>query len=434
MPSFSLGSRRFHHARSYCRDLTDRTSIMHMSQLTRRNGGKLATDVILDVGLDTLETDPYPTYEWMRGELPIAFVPEVGRVLVTTWDLCNEAGTNDDVFGPTQHPFSEVYGVPNVMSLTGTAHRDLRNSLNPPFRPRAVNEYRERMLRKTAIRHVDAIRPRGAADVSTDLLEPISVRAIGDVMGFVDVDDETLGRWFRGYAAYLVDFGRDADVAERGRAVKQEVRAYLQERLPVLIASPKGDALSHMVHDGMPEGQTRSIEELIGTVGLMIVGGIQEPAHAAANALLGLFGRPDQTARVAAEPAAWSAKVVEEGLRWLPPFGMTEKTTTTDVALGGLLFPAGTEVSMVIGSANRDPAHFFDPDVFDVDRDTRGQMAFGYSVHFCIGHYVARSLAQVMIEEMFARLPNLRPDPAREPYVHGWANRAASRLPLVWDA
>ena len=58
-----------------------------------------------------------------------------------------------------------------------------------------------------------------------------------------------------------------------------------------------------MLHDGMPEGQTRSIDELIGTVGLMIVGGIQEPAHAAANAMLGLLGRPDQAARVAAEPA-----------------------------------------------------------------------------------------------------------------------------------
>lgn len=405
-----------------------------LSHVVRQDGGKRATDVILDIGLDVLEDDPYPTYVWMRRELPIAFVPEVGRVLVTTWALCNEAGTNDEVFGPTQHPFSEVYGVPNVMSLSGAAHRTLRNALNPPFRPRGVNEYREHVLRAVTVRYVDAIRSRGGADVSTDLLEPISVRAIGDVMGFVDVDDETLGRWFRGYAAYLVDFGRDVQVVERGRAVKEEVRRYLQRRLPVLHAQPGGDALSHMLHDGLPDGQTRSLDELIGTVGLMIVGGIQEPAHAAANALLGLLGRHEQTDRVAGDPTAWSLKVIEEGLRWLPPFGMTEKTTTADVTLGGLVFQAGTEVSMVIGSANRDPERFPDPDVFDIDRDTQGQMAFGYGVHFCIGHYVARVLAQVMIEEMFARLPNLRLDPEREPYVHGWANRAAYRLPLVWDA
>jgi aromatic O-demethylase, cytochrome P450 subunit len=404
-----------------------------LNQVTRRNGGRIATDVILDIGLGVLEDDPYPTYVEMRRELPIAFVPEVGRVLVTTWALCDEAGSNDEVFGPTEHPFSDVYGVPNVMSLTGAEHRHLRNAINPPFRPRAVNDYREETLRATATRYIDAMRPRGRADATTELLEPISIRSIGDVMGFVDVDDDTLARWLRGYAAYLVDFGRDEIVAERGRAVKEEVRAYLEGRLPILVDRPRGDALSHMLHDGMPEGQARSPDELIGTVGLMIVGGIQEPAHAAANALLGLLGRPEQAARVTSDPATWSAKVVEEGLRWLPPFGMTEKKTTRETTLGGLVFPAGAEVSMVIGSANRDPERFPHPDVFDIDRDTQGQMAFGYGMHFCIGHFVARVLAQVMIEEMFTRLPNLRLDPQSAPYVHGWANRAAYRLPLLWD-
>ena len=158
------------------------------NRVVRRNGGKLATDVILEIGLDVLEADPYTTYEWMRRELPIAFVPEVGRVLVTTWALCDEAGADDEVFGPTEHPFSEVYGLPNVMSLTGAAHRGLRNAINPPFRPRTVNEYRDRALRATAIRYTDAIGSRGVADISTELLEPISVRcsAAEDLAHLVD--------------------------------------------------------------------------------------------------------------------------------------------------------------------------------------------------------------------------------------------------------
>lgn len=394
----------------------------------------LATDLIVDVGLDELERDPYPTYAWMRRERPIAFVPETGRVLVTTWALCEEAGGNDEVFGPTLHPFDEVYGLPNVMSMTGTEHRRLRNACNPPFRPRAVNTYRDDHLRTAAARRVDAIRERGRADACEDLFEPISLRAIGDVLGLTDVDDETIGRWFRGYAAYLVDFGRSEEVAAHGRAMKAEVRTYLERRLPEVAETPDGSALSHMVRDGMLEGEHRSVDDLIATVGLMIVGGIQEPAHAAANALFGLFGRHDQLARVATDPGAWSAKAVEEGLRWLPPFGMTEKCTTQETVLGGVRFATGTEVSMVIGSANRDPARFADPDVFDIDRADQGHQAFGYGMHFCIGHYVARVLAQVMLEEAFTRLPNLRPDPEAGPDVHGWANRAAYRLPVVWDA
>jgi cytochrome P450 len=394
----------------------------------------LATDVIVDVSLSELERDPYPVYERMRREHPVAFVPETGRVFITTWALCEEAGGDDEVFGPTLHPFDEVYGLPNVMSMTGTEHRRLRNACNPPFRPHAVNRYRDDHLRAAASRRIDEVRPRGRADACEDIFEPISLRAVGDVLGLRDVDDDTIGRWFRGYAAYLVNFGRDDEVAGRGRAVKEEVRAYLERRLPALETEPDDSALSHMLRDGMAEGTTRSVDDLIATVGLMIVGGIQEPAHAAANALYGLCSRPDQLAMVAADPAAWCAKTVEEGLRWLPPFGMTEKCTTADTVLDGVRIAAGTEISMVIGSANRDPERFTDPETFDIERTDQGHQAFGYGMHFCIGHFAARVLAQVMLEEAFGRLPNLRPDPEEPAVIHGWANRAAYRLPIVWDA
>jgi cytochrome P450 len=260
------------------------------------------------------------------------------------------------------------------------------------------------------------------------------MRAIADVLGFADVDDDTLVRWFHGYAAYLVDFGRSSAVASRGRAVKAEVTAYLDGRLAGLAAEPDGSTLSHLLHDGMPAGTTRSLDQIIGDTGVMIVGGFQEPAHGAANTLHGLFSRPDQAARLAADPAAWSAAAVEEGLRWLAPFGMTEKLTTADVTVGGVHIPAGTEVALVLGSANRDETRYRDPDVFDLDRPRQSQAAFGYGLHFCLGHFVARQLEQVMLEEMFTRLPRLRPDPDRPALVHGWAVRAAKRLPVIWDA
>jgi cytochrome P450 len=183
----------------------------------------------------------------------------------------------------------------------------------------------------------------------------------------------------------------------------------------------------------VPTGAVRDLEEIIGDVGVMIVGGFQEPAHGAANTLHGLFTRPDQAARLAADPAEWSGAAVEEGLRWLAPFGMTEKLTTADVTVGGVLFPAGTEVALVLASANRDETRYAESGAFDLDRPPLGHASFGYGLHFCLGHFVARQLEQVMIEEMFTRLPGLRPDPDRPPTVHGWAVRAAKRLPVLWD-
>jgi cytochrome P450 len=67
-------------------------------------------------------------------------------------------------------------------------------------------------------------------------------------------------------------------------------------------------------------------------------------------------------------------------------------------------------------------------------RDRQTQVAFGYGPHMCIGHYVARQLAQVSLEELLGRLPGLRLDPDDEPWVHGWQVRAAKRLPAIWDA
>jgi cytochrome P450 len=409
-------------------------------EVRRTAGSRLATDVVVDVPLEALEADPYPVYAWLREHAPVALVPRSGRVLVTTHALCEEAGVADTVFEPAKGIFNDVYGEPNVISLNGSAHRDLRNAINPPFRPRAVARYRERLLRSTASRYVDAVHPFGAVEVTSALLEPISQRAVGDVLGFTDVDDATLGRWFHDYAAHLVDFGRSENVAERGRRARAEVIAYLETRLEALAGRPDDSALSHMLHDGMPPGRLRGVEDLIGSIGVLIVGGFQEPAHGAANTLLGVLSRPDaavdaggQADRLRAGAGTWSAAAIEEGLRWLSPFGITEKVTVTDAVLGGLDLPAGTEVGLMIGSANRDPAVFTDPDVFDLDRRTAGHVAFGYGTHFCVGHSIARTLGAVVLEEMFARLPGLRLDPEAEPVVHGWATRGAVRLPLVWE-
>jgi cytochrome P450 len=392
-----------------------------------------AAGIVHDVTLEVLEDDPYPTYAWMRRHRPIAYVPETDRVWITTWELCDEAGRNDQVFGPTSEVFHAVYGDPNVMSLSGAEHLAHRAALNACFRPRAVHGYRERVLRATAVRYIDAIRDRGQADANTEILERISLRAVGDVLGFTDVRDDVLIRWFRGFAAYLVDFGRSSEVARHGRAIKAELAAYLSTKLDALAAHPDGSTLSHLLRDGMPPGTIRSIDAIIGDMGVMIVGGFQEPAHGAANSLYGLFTRAEHAARLRANPAAWSAAAVEEGLRWLAPFGMTEKLTTADITLGGVRFPAGTEVALVLGSANRDAARYAEPDVFDLDRPRQSHASFGYGVHFCLGHFAARQLEQVMLEEMFARLPNLRPDPDQEAAVHGWAVRAAKRLPVIWD-
>jgi aromatic O-demethylase, cytochrome P450 subunit len=395
----------------------------------------LATDTVVDARLVDIEADPYPLYARMRREQPIAWVPETERLWLTTWDLCAQAGAADDIFGPTRDVHELVYGLPNVMAMSGEEHRRARAPLDARFRPRAVNEYVETLVRPTAVRYIEAVRARGRADLTGEVLEKISSRAVGDILGLTDVSDETLLRWFHGLAAYLDDLGRgDPAIGAHAAVIKTELREYLAGRIDELRMRPDGSTVDHMVHHGLPDGQVRSVDEIAGTVGTMIVGGFQEPAHAAANSLLGLLGRPEQAAAVAADPRGSSAATVHEGLRWIPPFNMTEKLTAADAVIGGKLIPAGTEVALVIGSANRDENRFEHAEAFDLNRERVNNLAFGFGAHFCVGHYVARQVAQVSVEELFMRLPGLRLDPDREPVVHGWMVRGAKTLPVVWDA
>jgi len=392
-----------------------------------------AYDIVMDIPLAELEVDPYPYYIWMREKCPIVYVPETGRVWVLTWALCKEAGVNDEVFGPTKEAHEHVYGRPNVMSLTGDEHRTIRNAANAPVRPKRVKEYYDSGIRATTRRYLEEVRSRGAADATLEIFEPISQRVVGDILGFPDVGDATLGRWFHVLADYLVDYGRDAEVAERTKGVKAEIRNYVERRATELAQAPDHTALSHLLHDGMPAGQVRPLEQILPTIGVLIVGGFQEPAHLISSTLYGLLSQPAQAQLVIGDPARWARPAVEEALRWLAPFGMAEKLTTQDVTLGGVLIPAGTEVALVVGSANRDPARFDRPEEFDITRTDQDNVSFGFGSHFCIGHNLARALGEVTVAEVFQTLPGLRLNPESPPDVSGWLARAPKSLPVVWD-
>jgi cytochrome P450 len=392
-----------------------------------------ALDVVVDIPLAALEDDPYPFYRWMREECPVVHVPETGRVWILTWDLCREAGVNDAVFGPTQEAHELVYGEGNVMSLTGEPHRLIRDAVRAPVQPQQVAGYYESGIRAATRHYLDTIRPKGEADATLEIFEPICQRVVGDALGFVDLDDATLSRWFHVLADYLVDYGRDAEVAERASGVRGEIRDYVETRMPQLAAEPDHSALSHLLHDGMPAGDLRPLDEILPTLGVTIVGGFQEPAHLVASTLFGLLSHPEQAQLVVEDSKRWARPAVEEGLRWLSPFGMTEKLTTEEVTIGGVLIPAGTEIALVIGSANRDPARFERPDEFDITRPDQANLSFGFGSHFCIGHNVARAIGEVVLTETFATLPNLRLDPQRPPTVHGWLTRAPKPMPVQWD-
>ena len=126
--------------------------------------------------------------------------------------------------------------------------------------------------------------------------------------------------------------------------------------------------------------------------------------------------------------------VVEETLRFDGPIHTIMRATTEDVEIGGMAIKARTPVYLVLGAANRDPAAFNDPDVFDITRDPNDHLGFGEGVHFCVGAAPARVQARIAIEMTLQRYPRMRLADGWRPSYRGTAfDRGLTHLPVRVD-
>jgi cytochrome P450 len=396
----------------------------------------MSTQEVVEIDPVALDANPWPIYARLREEAPVAFFPLSGEYLVTRWDDCDAIGHQEDLYEPSDdyEPRERVFGSPNVLTMSGLEHKGLRQGIDPHLRPRSVTRYIDALCRPIASRHVETVRERGRADLTTEVYEPISVRVIADVLGMNDVDDHALVRWFQTLSDGLQNVVDDQDCWDRVDQANGEIDAYMREAIDRLTAEPDDSGLSHMIHDGMPDGRRRTFEELMPTIRVIILGGLQEPGHAAANSTYGVLLDEVQRGQMIAEPERHAPAAVNEGLRWIAPIGVTVRRTTRETTLAGVALPKGAVMGVVLGSANRDPSRYEDPDRFDMHRGRQQHVAFGYGSHFCSGHFISRHIERIALEEVFRGLPGLRLDPDSAVIERGWRFRGVKHLPAVWDA
>ena len=384
-----------------------------------------------EVSFEALDLDPYPIYARLRREDPIAYFPQMDAWMVTRWEDCQTvAGDSERFGGATNHPTTHrVFGEPNILTADGDVHKELRASVDPHYRPRQVNTYVEGLTRPIARAQVAAIVQRDDVELVNDFLEPISVLALAAVLGIPGLDAETLQRWFHDLITGSANEEQDPAKYAISDAASAEIEARLDPLLEELAVQPNDSAISHMLHDGMPPGQVRSREWIYPSLKVIIAGGMQEPGHGAASTMLGLLENPDQLARVVAD-GTLIPKAISEGLRWIAPIGHCERQAFEDAEVAGVTIPAGQAINVMLASANRDETIFDRPDDFDIDRKEKGHLAFGAGTHFCSGHYFARQVERIALEELLEAFPKMRLDEDREVVVRGWVFRAPRKLPV----
>jgi cytochrome P450 PksS len=222
------------------------------------------------------------------------------------------------------------------------------------------------------------------------------------MLGVPPKDRRKFQRWADGLTATASLFGALRLIPTLAMLTRY-TRRFIEDRR----ASPGNDLISALVQ---AEGadQKLTTEELVGTVFLLLVAGYKTTVNLIANGALVLLENPEQRERLAANPSLITS-AVEEILRYTTPVDLTaERVAREDVEVAGTRIARGELVLAVLVSANRDERQFANPDVVDIAREPNKHVAFGSSVHFCLGAHLARLEGQIALQTLFQRIPHLR--------------------------
>ena len=218
----------------------------------------------------------------------------------------------------------------------------------------------------------------------------------------------------------------------RGVAASEQLRDYFAGILAERRRKPAEDVISVLAQAEL-DGQRLTDEEIFAFLRLLLPAGAETTYRSSSNLVFALLTHPDQLEAVRRDRALLP-RAIEEGLRWEPPLTGIMRVVTKDVELGGAQLPAGSVVSVSVGTANRDEHRWAEPERFDIFRAPQPHTAFALGAHTCLGLHLARMETTVVVNTLLDRLPGLRLDPeADDVHIRGVAFRAPAHLPVVFD-
>jgi cytochrome P450 len=380
-----------------------------------------------------LERDPYPVYAELRARAPIAYVPCLDTWMVTRWADVEAACEDPEAFpAHVEHsPTDRALGGVSMMTTDGEPARRRRRPFDATLRPRTVEARMPAVFEMLCRERLDAIERAGRAELVHDYFEPVSVLALAHAMGIADlVDAPMLARWFAGLAAGVSNYEDDPAKTARCDAVGAEIEAVVTPRFAQRLRGPGDDLITDLVtaFDGPLDDR---LAMAMPSFKLVLLGGLQEPAHGGATIAHCLLRHPDQLTAARADPALVPA-AVEEGLRWTAPIGNLLRGVAPGTTLGGVTFPPDARAILVVASANRD-REVWGPtaDDFDISRPRRNHLSFATGPHYCIGHHFARVQLRTAIAMLLERFPAIRLDPDHDVAYHGHEYRSPTALRVL---
>jgi cytochrome P450 len=364
--------------------------------------------------------DPYPAYARLRAEPGLHRWEERGVWLVARHaevDAVLRDRRLGRVFTPREprerfDPWNFV-NEHSMLELEPPDHTRLRRLVSSSFTPRRVEALREAI---TGIVDglLDDAEATGSVDLVPALAEPLPVEVIAELLGVPEGDRPLLRPWSNAIVA-LYEPEHDDATAEAAITAAREFTAYLRELVARRRAAPGEDLLSGLV-EVSEGGETLTEDEVVVTAILLLNAGHEASVNVAANGVVALLRTPSQLARLRDDPAL-VRPAVEELIRYDSPLSLFDRVALEPVVLADQPIAEGDRVAVLLGSANRDPEAFEDPDALDVGRAHNPHVGFGAGIHFCLGAPLARLELRIALDRLVQRFPGLAlaGEPVRRP-------------------
>ncbi|TPQ21068.1 cytochrome P450 family protein [Streptomyces sporangiiformans] len=383
--------------------------------------------------------DPYPVYARLRSEASVHQVRDTDGQevwLVVGYDACRTAFTDPRLsrewrktghIGQIKNTDADQPALAHMLMADPPDHTRLRRLVAKEFTPRRIASLAPRIQQITD-ELLDAMTAgqERRADLIASFAFPLPMTVICELLGVPELDRNAFRHWSNEMVA------RTSPEAEA--LAYQEMPAYLGELIADKRAHPGEDLLSAMIHTVDQGGDRLAPDELIGMSVLLLIAGHETTVNLIGNGMRALFEHPDQLAELRADFGLLDG-AIEEMLRYDGPVETcTERLALEDVEMGGVTIPAGSTVLITMADADRDPKRFPDADRFDIRRDSRGHIAFGHGLHYCLGAPLARLEGRIAIRSLLERCPDLAADAdeAELPWMPGLLIRGVRKLPVRW--
>jgi cytochrome P450 len=312
----------------------------------------------------------------------------------------------------------------SILEMDEPEHRLHRALLSPAFRTKALARWEQDLVHLVVDELIDAFVDTGQAELVRQFTFAFPVQVIARILGLPRSEYPAFQRWSIELLSVFTNW-------DRGMAASAALRDYFGGVLADRRVNPQDDLISDLSVAEV-DGRRLSDEEIFAFLRLLLPAGVETTYRSSGNLLYGLLTHPDQLEALVADRALLP-QAIEEGLRWEPPIIAIVRRTTCDTTLEGVPIPAGAIINVCVGAANRDDKQYPEPDRFDIFRNPKQHMTFGFGPHMCIGMHLARMETRVAVNALLDRLPDLRLDPAREPpYLQGAALRSPPALHVLF--